>query len=64
MLRRRGRPWGPRGGCERAPEVSRTVGLQIIVLDHANLDNEEFQEAIIEGGPWRDGNALIPESWL
>ncbi|MAS35614.1 MAG: hypothetical protein CL610_16505 [Anaerolineaceae bacterium] len=45
-------------------EVSRTVGLQIIVLDHANLDNEEFQEAIIEGGPWRDGNALIPESWL
>jgi hypothetical protein len=37
--------------------------LQVIIMDHANiLDNEEFQESIVE--IWRDGNALIPLSWI
>lgn len=46
-------------------EVSHELGLQIIVLDHANLDNEDFQNAIIDNGTtWRDGNALIPYNWL
>ncbi|NOU75501.1 DUF3732 domain-containing protein [Paenibacillus sp. LMG 31458] len=37
--------------------------LQIIVLDHANIDIPEFQEALIEE-PWRNGRALIPSDWL
>ena len=37
--------------------------LQVIIMDHANiLDNDEFQESIVE--IWRDGNALIPLSWI
>jgi hypothetical protein len=37
--------------------------LQIVVIDHANLASESFQDALIEQ-PWRDGNALIPKNWL
>lgn len=37
--------------------------FQIIVMEHANLDDEQFQEALVEG-PWRNGRALIPESWM
>lgn len=37
--------------------------FQIIVLDHANLDTAEFQQALVEE-PWRGGRALIPHSWL
>ncbi|WP_162427268.1 DUF3732 domain-containing protein [Pontibacter pudoricolor] len=37
--------------------------FQIIVTEHANLDDERFQEALVED-PWTDGKALIPESWL
>lgn len=37
--------------------------LQIIITDHANiLENNEFQEYIVE--IWRDGNALVPSSWV
>ena len=37
--------------------------LQVIIMDHANiLDNDEFQESIVE--IWRDGNALIPLSLI
>ena len=35
--------------------------FQVIVVDHANLANEEFQDAVIE--KWWDGQKLIPESW-
>ena len=35
--------------------------FQIIIVDHANLANDEFQNAIIE--KWWDGEKLIPESW-
>lgn len=35
--------------------------FQVIIVDHANLANEEFQDAIIE--KWWDGKKLIPESW-
>ena len=37
--------------------------FQIIVLEHANLDSREFQEALIEE-PWTDGRALIPQHWV
>ncbi|KOP70271.1 hypothetical protein AMS59_20840 [Lysinibacillus sp. FJAT-14745] len=37
--------------------------LQIIVLDHANLQDDEFQSALVEK-PWRSGRALIPSDWL
>ena len=37
--------------------------LQVIIMDHANiLEDDEFQESIVE--IWRDGNALIPLSWI
>ncbi|MFQ4138501.1 DUF3732 domain-containing protein [Nodosilinea sp. PGN35] len=35
--------------------------FQIIVLEHANLNNEKFQEALVEE-PWTDGRALISEN--
>jgi hypothetical protein len=37
-------------------------GLQIIVLDHADLKREWFQEAIVER--WRKGVALVPTNWI
>ncbi|MCL9634253.1 DUF3732 domain-containing protein [Bacillus zanthoxyli] len=37
--------------------------LQIIVLDHANLDNDSFQNALVEE-PWRVNLALIPDEWI
>jgi len=37
--------------------------LQIIVMEHANLSDPRFQEALVEK-PWRNGLALIPEPWL
>lgn len=36
--------------------------LQIIVMDHALLNNDEFKDSVIE--IWRRGNKLIPEKWL
>ncbi|MBZ0320251.1 MAG: DUF3732 domain-containing protein [Anaerolineae bacterium] len=37
-------------------------GLQIVVLDHANLDSIEFQNAIVDN-VWRGDYALIPLDW-
>lgn len=37
-------------------------GLQLIVLDHADLQEPWFQESVVER--WRDGRALIPSAWL
>lgn len=38
-------------------------GLQIILVDHANLKSDKnFQESIVE--VWRDGKALIPNEWI
>ncbi|TKH07518.1 DUF3732 domain-containing protein [Peribacillus simplex] len=37
--------------------------LQIIVLDHANLQYTEFQNALVED-PWRNEMALIPKEWI
>lgn len=37
--------------------------LQIIVLEHAMLDNDDFNNALVEE-PWRDGRALIPPHWI
>ena len=36
--------------------------LQIIVCDHANLPEEWFRDSVAHN--WRDGEALIPQSWL
>jgi hypothetical protein len=35
--------------------------LQIIVTDHANLNPQWFQEAIVE--EWRGGTKLVPRDW-
>ncbi|WP_194823250.1 DUF3732 domain-containing protein [Micromonospora sp. S-DT3-3-22] len=36
--------------------------LQIIVLDHANLPEQWFQDSVRHN--WRDGRKLIPEEWI
>jgi hypothetical protein len=36
--------------------------IQVIVCDHANFTDGWFQDCLIEN--WRDGQALIPESWI
>ena len=36
--------------------------MQVIVTDHANIDEPWFQESITER--WREGVALIPDSWI
>lgn len=41
---------------ELAPE------LQIIVMDHAELNTDWFREAVVER--WRNGLNLIPQEWL
>lgn len=35
--------------------------LQIIVMDHVNLKDDWFQDALIE--EWREGRALVPSDW-
>jgi hypothetical protein len=40
---------------ELAPE------LQVIVMDHADLKHDWFQDAVVER--WRKGIKLVPESW-
>ena len=37
-------------------------GMQIIVVDHVELLDEWFRDSITER--WRDGIALVPQSWL
>ena len=37
-------------------------GMQIIVADHVELLDEWFRDSIAER--WRDGTALVPQSWL
>lgn len=44
-------------------EVAQETGLQVIILEHANLDTPDFQAAIVDH-VWRGGYALIPEHWL
>lgn len=46
-----------------ADEFVRTLDgqLQIIVTDHANIDQQWFQECIVDR--WRDGTKLIPSDW-
>lgn len=41
--------------------------FQLIILEHANLENDpRFQDALVEGCPWtgNDAHALIPEDWI
>jgi len=37
-------------------------GFQLIVLDHAHIDEEWFEGAIVE--EWRGGIALVPADWI
>lgn len=37
--------------------------MQVIVLEHANLNTSKFQKALVEE-PWNSENALIPLSWI
>ena len=36
--------------------------FQVIVLDHAHLRDEWFENALVE--EWRDGVALVPANWI
>lgn len=36
--------------------------FQVIITDHAKLNNREFSECITE--EWRNGNKLIPQTWI
>jgi hypothetical protein len=36
--------------------------FQAIVCDHANLDEDWFQDAIAEN--WRNGEQLVPGEWI
>jgi uncharacterized coiled-coil DUF342 family protein len=37
-------------------------GLQVIVMDHANLPAQWFQDAVVE--VWRGGTKLVPGEWV
>lgn len=37
--------------------------FQVIILEHANLENKKFQDSLIEE-PWTDEKALIPQEWI
>jgi hypothetical protein len=43
--------------------ASMAPNLQILVMEHANLPEDRFQDALVEE-PWRNGRALIPEAWI
>ena len=35
--------------------------LQIIITDHANIDEPWFQDCVVER--WREGDKLVPPKW-
>ena len=37
--------------------------FQILLLEHANLPDERYQQALVEE-PWTEGRALVPVDWL
>ena len=41
---------------------SELPNMQVIVADHVELLDDWFRDAIVQR--WRDGNALVPASWL
>lgn len=42
--------------------VSQSLGIQIILLQHANFPDTSYQNAVREN--WRNGRALIPSDWI
>lgn len=38
--------------------------MQIIVLEHALLDNEKFRQALVGNETWFDEDGLIPQEWI
>ncbi|WP_397469432.1 DUF3732 domain-containing protein [Pseudonocardia charpentierae] len=53
-----------RGLFQLMSDVVTSLGpwFQIIVCDHANLDEDWFREAVGDNN-WRNGIKLIPEDW-
>jgi Protein of unknown function (DUF3732) len=44
-------------------EVEQADGdLQVILVDHADLEEDWFQESVVER--WRNGQALVPAEWI
>lgn len=39
-----------------------TPNLQVIIVDHADIAEDNFQEAVIE--KWWDGTKLVPDEWI
>lgn len=37
------------------------AGVQIIITEHADIDQQWFQEAVVER--WRQGKKLVPDDW-
>ena len=37
--------------------------MQVIIVDHANLDNEKFRDHTIESWLSKD-RSLVPEDWI
>jgi hypothetical protein len=46
-----------------ADEAADKGGFQILVMEHADLEDARFEGAVVER--WRaDGEALVPQSWI
>lgn len=43
-------------------QVCDNLNIQIIVLQHANFPDDQYQNTVIEN--WRDGRDLVPEDWV
>ena len=39
-----------------------TPNLQVIITDHANINEQWFQDSVVER--WRDGQKLVPPEWV
>ena len=42
-------------------EKANEIGIQVILTEHADLPEAEFQNNVIER--WKNGDKLIPEEW-
>ena len=42
-------------------EEALSPGLQVVVTEHADLDEDWYQDAVVER--WRGGRKLVPDDW-
>jgi hypothetical protein len=62
-----GGPWRGQQKVERMYRLAYDVvqelngEFQIIITDHANINQQWFQESVVER--WREGSKLIPSEW-